>query len=154
MNYVYLGVGDLYLPAVAAAIHLNRLDINVPPDLDELLEVEHFRHSEKDDEGELYYIGNDEQGNKVFVTCVKGQTDVIVRVVQSLLGIYRISIKEVKVIPCEPENPQVIGICKALRMAGLTKAEKKIAGKLAGNCFADLIQKAERPTEQQHSGTG
>lgn len=155
MNYIYMGVGDFYLPSVAAAIHLNRLDINTPPDLGELFTQEHFRHGEKEDEGELYYVADDQDGNKVFVMCAKGQPDVFVRAVQSLLGVYRISIKEVKVIPCEPENAQVVGICKVLRMAGLTTVEKKIAGKLACNCFSDLVKKTERPVEEPiKSGAG
>jgi hypothetical protein len=153
MNYIYLGVGDLYLPSVAAAVHLSRLDVNSPPDMNELLAVEHFRHGEKEDEGELYYVANDEQGNKVFVTCAKGQPDVFVRAVQSLLGVYHISIKEVKVIPCEPENTQVIGICKALRLVGLSKAEKTLAGKLAGNCLPDLAKKVERQAEGTPKGS-
>lgn len=152
MNYIYLGVGDLYLPSVAAAIHLNRLDVNSSPDLDEIFTVEHFRPGEKEDEGELYYVADDHDGNKVFVTCAKGQPDVFVRAVQSLLGAYRISIKEVKVIPCEAENSQVIGICKALRAVGLTKAERILAGKLAINCFHDLEKKVERSAEGTQKG--
>ncbi len=147
MNYIYLGVGDLYLPSVAAAVHLKKIDEYLPPDSAKLFTIECFRHGEKCDEGALHYIDSDEHGNKVFVSCAKGQLDVFVRAVQSLLGVYRIPVKDIKVIPCEPENPQAVGICKALRSLGLWQAESALASKLAYNCFSSLVKKVERPTD-------
>jgi hypothetical protein len=146
MNYLYLGVSDLYLPAITAAVHLGQLDSRTPPAKDVLLRLPYYHAAGKEDDGKLTHAGEDSQGNQVYVTCVKGHPDVIIRAVGSLLGIYQISLKEVKVIACVPENPQVALICSLLTKAGLKSVADWLGFKLIRNRYADMVKLSAKPT--------
>ncbi len=139
MNYLYMGQGDLFLPAVAASLHLGRLDAGTIPGKRDLTSLEHFRAGEKED-GKLYCLGEDEQKNKVYITCVESHADVVERAVTSLLAAYRIDQKEVSVRPCLPENPQVVTISRFLGKLRLQEAQKSMACRLAQNRFSDLAK--------------
>jgi hypothetical protein len=136
MNYIYLGLGDLYLPAVAAAIHLGRLRDGLPEQ--EFMEIPHFRHGKSEDNGLLHHAGKDEDGNHIWLACVNAQPEMIRRAVMSLLAIYGRDMTEVQVRPCVPENPQVTGICSLLNRLGLTGLEKRVARRLAKNRYSDM----------------
>ncbi|MDW7651623.1 MAG: DUF3189 family protein [Bacillota bacterium] len=138
MNYIYFGVNDLYLPATAAALHLAHLSTASPPTQEELRSLPYCHGAEKEDEGQLIRAGRDKQGNHIYVTSVKGHPDVIVRAVESLLGVYQISLNEVKVIPCVPENPQITVLCRMLSFIGLQKAADRLIWQVARNRHADL----------------
>ncbi|MBS4023031.1 MAG: DUF3189 family protein [Dethiobacter sp.] len=139
MNYIYLGLGDLYLPAVAAALHLGRLDAKEVPNLEALLALHHFRDGKKDD-GKLYCVGEDQTKNKVYITCAKAQPDVVERAIMSLLTIYSINAREVQVRPCLPENPQVVTLKRLFGKTGLKKQQLRLACRFAQNRFTDLVK--------------
>lgn len=138
MNYIYLGISDLYLPATVAAIHLGILNETRRPRLRELKMIRHFRNAEKEDDGKLFPAGEDQAGDKVYVACVKAHPEVFHRGIQSLLGIYQISQQEFQVIPCLPENQEVSTLLKALKTAGLPQLTDIVAYRLVKNRFADL----------------
>ena len=140
MNYFYLGLGDLYLPAVAAALHLGQLDAAVAPSKKNLCCLRNFRNGEKKDYGELYLAGVDESGNKVYVSCVKAQPEVVERAVTSLMGIYNIDPNELKIRQCLPENPQVVLLGKALGRLRIKGPQAWLACRLAYNRFDDLVE--------------
>jgi hypothetical protein len=151
MNYFYIGLGDLYLPAVAAALHLGQLDAAVIPSKKDLNALRFFREGEKKDDGDLYFAGVDKSGNNVYVTCVKAQPEVVERAVTSLLGIYNIDPKEIKLRQCLPENPQVVYISKALGLLGAKGTQKMLACRLAYNRYQDLVKISGRAeSERQH----
>lgn len=143
MIIIYLGVMDLYLPATTAAIHLGDFNEASPPTKEKLRNLEYFRVVKKEDDGKLYQAGTDKQGNRVFIVSVKGHPDVLVRAVQSLLAIYKISPHEVRVIPCVPENPQVASICRVLSLLGLVNTANWLGLRLVNNRYPDLAKLSE-----------
>ncbi len=143
MNYLYMGQGDLFLPAVAAALHQGRLDADKTPGKRDLTSLEHFRAGERED-GRLYCLGEDEQKNKVYITCVESHPDVVQRAITSLLVAYRIDLKEVVVRPCLPENPQVVTISRLLGKLRLKGSQESVACRLAQNRFSDLAKIAAK----------
>ncbi len=136
MNYIYLGLGSLYLPAVAAAIHLGFCKEGLSQQ--ELEKLPHFRHGKNEDNGVLHFAGEDNDGNSVFVACVNAQPELIRRAVMSLLGIYGREMTEVQVRPCLPENPQIAAICGLMHRLGLAGLEKRMARRLARNRYCDM----------------
>ena len=138
MKTLYLGVGDLYLPAAAAALHLEILDRGKDPQFSELQNIPNFRPVHKEDDGKLYFMGTDRKGKEVYIACVKAQPDVIIQGVESLLGIYQISQQELRVIPCIPENPQIALLNRLLTAVRLQDTAMRLAGRVVRNRFSDL----------------
>lgn len=140
MIIIFLGVMDLYLPATTAAIHLGDLDEASPPNKEKLHNLVYFRVVKKEDDGKLYQAGTDKEGNQVFIVSVKGHPEVLVRSVQSLLALYKISPLEVRVIPCVPENPQVALLCRVLSLLGLANLANWLGLRLVNNRYPDLAK--------------
>jgi hypothetical protein len=137
MIYIYLGQADLYLPVTAAAFHLKLLDKSEHPNK-ALSELPLFRPARSEDDGKLHHLGNDKNGEAVYVISVKNHPDIFVRAVQSLLGIYELSLREAVVIPCVPENPQVSLICNILARIGLHSIANNLGTRLSHNRHTDL----------------
>lgn len=138
MIYLYLGQNDLCLPATAAAIHLGLVEKQTKPKAKELRKLPLFRAVTKDDDGKLHFVGEDKKGNKVYITSVKGHPDVFVRGVHSLLGVYRLSLREIVVTPCVPENPQIGLLCTMMASLGLQDAAAELGSRVARNRFSEL----------------
>ncbi|NLZ93586.1 MAG: DUF3189 family protein, partial [Firmicutes bacterium] len=85
MNYIYLGLADLYLPAAAAAVHLQKVSGNDLPTCQELLSCPYFRAANKEDDGRLYLVGRTENGDNIYVTAVREHLEIFLRAVGSLL---------------------------------------------------------------------
>jgi hypothetical protein len=147
MNYLYLGLGDLYLPAVASALHLGMLSSNKRPEYQELDALPYFTRGESVDDGKLFLLGKDQAGNSVYILCVKDSPDVVERAIQSLLHIYGIT--EMIVLTCRPENSQVVKLGRILKRLGLLGIERRLAFKLAVNNFPELIKLT---TQVQNNG--
>jgi hypothetical protein len=139
MNYIYLGLGDLYLPAVAAALHLNRLEKDSIPSDKRISDLPHFRSNNGDEEGKLFHIGTDSDNNNVYVMAVNAQPELIQRAVTSLIGIYEMDINTIQVRPCLPENPQVGNLFNILNSLGIKILEQRLACRMIKNRFDDLV---------------
>ena len=135
MNYLYLGLGDLYLPAAAAAIHLQRK----MPGEEELLQLPYFRPACPADEGRLYLAGRDMFGHNVYLTFVSEHPDIFVRGIQSLLGILKLPRDAMQVIPVLLENPRVGTLCRLLQKLGLPAAANYLGLRLVRNRKSDLL---------------
>jgi len=135
MNYIYLGLSNLYLPALSAAMHQGLLK-EAPPGME--LQIPHFRHGCSDDDGRLYFAGEDADGSSIWVACVRAQPHVVSRAVMSLLAICGSDLTEFQVRPCLPENPQVTVICSFLNRFGLLGLERRLARRLALNRYNEL----------------
>lgn len=135
MNIIFVGLGDLYLPAVAAALRLGRLEGKKLPTQRELASLCLFRHGTKEDEGRLLFAGKDSGGNNIYLLCVNRHPDVVVRAMQSLAGIYSLSLHEVLVVPCLPENLQLSTWSHLLGLLGLQHLRNWLGYKLARNNF-------------------
>lgn len=140
MKYFYLGLLDLYLPAVAAAIHFGRMEDKTPPSQAKLETIKYFRRGYKEEDGRLFFAGTDSAGDNVYLLCVKVQPEVVARSVESLLGLYHLPVREIKVVPCLPENPQLVGWGRILSWCGLHRLEKDLACRMVRNCFRSLAQ--------------
>lgn len=140
MNYLYLGYADLYLPAVAAALHLEQLDAATAPAAAELASLPYFRPAASEEDGKLFLAGSDSVGHQVYLLCVKTQPEVVARAVESLLGLYRLPLRETKIVPCLPENPQPAMWGRVLFSCGLHRLQKELACRMARNCFKDLVR--------------
>jgi hypothetical protein len=140
VNYLYLGLADLYLPAAAAGIHLGRLDSTKPPAAADLLTLPHFRRASRDEDGRLFPVGSDYAGNMVYLLCVRVHPEVVVRSVESLLGLYGLPLHAAKVVPCLPENPQAPLWGRVLSGLGLHGLEQKFACLLVRNCFGNMLR--------------
>jgi hypothetical protein len=127
MKYIYLGQSDLYLPVTAAALHLRLTEKH-----------ELFRAATKEDQGQLYHVGRDGQGNDVYVATIPNHADVFLRGVESLLAVYSLSLREALVVPCVPENPQLGLICRLLDAIGLGRVANRLGTRLADNRRSDL----------------
>ena len=148
MNYLYLGLADLYLPAVAAGIHLGRLDSAKSPAAAELVTLPHFRRASSNEDGRLFPVGSDDAGNMVYLLSVRAHPEVIVRSVESLLGLYGLRLHAAKAVPCLPENPQVPLWGRFLSGLGLHGLEQKFACLLVRNCFKDLVRAVTEARQQ------
>ncbi|EEG77115.1 DUF3189 family protein [Dethiobacter alkaliphilus] len=144
MKYIYLGVSDLYLPATTAAIHLEQLDSLHGPTQQKLKSLSYFRTVGKEDDGKLYFAGRDNNDNEVYIASIKGHPDVAVRAVQSLLGLYQMSLSEVQVIPCLPENPQISLVCSVFKQLGLQNVADYVGYKLVNNRFTAIVKSVRR----------
>lgn len=138
MIYLYLGENDLCLPVTAAAVRLGLLMGTSPPTYADLAKLPHFRSVGKEDEGMLFFMGEDREGNKIYVTTVKGHPEIFVRGVGSLLSACQIGLQEVVVIPCIAENPKVSRLCRILTLLGLKNSATKLGSRVACNRFSEL----------------
>ncbi|MCR3921064.1 MAG: DUF3189 family protein [Firmicutes bacterium] len=138
MNYLYLGLADLYLPATMAAIHLHTLASDVAPAHQQLLALPFYRAVCKNDEGTLYRVGETEAGDGVYIASVKEHAEIFLRGVDSLLGVYKMPRHAVKVVPCLLENPQVGHLCSLLGHIGLHHFADLVGTRLVHNRFYDL----------------
>lgn len=138
MNYLYLGLSDLYLPATAAAMHIESLEM-LPP-RKQLLAQKYFRPIQRDDEGKLFFAGKDARGNGVYIACISEHPEVFVRGVQSLLGVCHLPLTSMQVVPCVLENPQVGTICRLLRRLGLQHIANRIGLRVVHNRQSELVQ--------------
>lgn len=66
MYVVYHDVGGTHSTVIAAAIHLNRLPMDMLPSMKDILNVPLFDKLEKKDQGRLIYHGQDEYGNQIY----------------------------------------------------------------------------------------
>ena len=137
MNYLYLGVRDLYLPATAAYMHLKA---KTRPEEQELLALPYFRPARKADEGRLYRFGRDANNHTVYIACVPDHPDVFIKGVQSLLTIYGLSPSQIKVVPCLLENLQLAGIFRLLTKIGLGSIADNLGSRVVFNRLDDLAR--------------
>lgn len=154
MNYLYLGFADLYLPAVAAALHLGRLDAATVPAAADLASLPYFRRASGEEDGVLFPAGSDSAGHQVYLLCVKAQPEVVARAVESLLGLYNLALHEAKIVPCLPENPQPAMWGSIFSGLGLYGLEKGLACRMARNSYRRLAQAvAEARLNGSNAGT-
>ena len=66
MIYIYNCYGGTHSSIIAVAYHLKMLDENREPTKDEILKLPKFNKLVYGNRGELFYYGNDEDGNKVY----------------------------------------------------------------------------------------
>jgi len=144
VKYLYLGLLDLYLPAVAAAIHLGQLEGKKHPGQEELDAIEYFRRGSQDEDGRIFFVGTDSAGDNVYILSVKVQPEVVIRAVESMLGLYGLLPREIKVVPCLLENTQLAGWGKLLSRLGLGRQERGLARRVVRSHFGGLIQSVER----------
>ncbi|NLZ39533.1 MAG: DUF3189 family protein [Firmicutes bacterium] len=137
MNYIYLGLADLYLPAAAAAIHLQKIKGDSIPTYQELLSCPGFRVMDKEDDGRLIWIGQAGNGDNVYIAAVKEHPEIFMRAAVSLLAAYH-AMEEVKVIPCMPENPQIGYWCCRLKKLGLVDLANRLGALLVRNRFGEI----------------
>lgn len=140
MKYLYLGLGDLYLPAVASALHLGLLSSDKRPNYQELGGLPNFMPGKNVDDGKLFFSGKDQAGHSVYILCVKDSPDVVERAIQSFLGIYSKARDEITILTCCPENSQVVKLGRMLKRLGLLGIERRLACKLAVNRFPELVR--------------
>lgn len=138
MIYLYLGENDLCLPVTAAAVRLGLLVSTALPAYEDLAKLPHFRSAGKEDEGVLCFMGEDRQGNKIYVTAVKGHPELFIRGVGSLLAACQLPLQEVVVIPCIAENPQVSLLCRIIRLLGRKEPATWLGSRVARNRFSEL----------------
>lgn len=143
MNYLYLGLGDLYLPAVAAAIHLEKLPSDRVPDVKMLARLPHFVAGDKDNQGVFHPLGKDSDGNEVFITQVGVQPELVWRAIMSLVHILGSDPDTLQVRLCVPENPQVAGVLALLGRLGLSPIRDYAAIRLVKNRYRDLVAMAK-----------
>ncbi|MBS4007272.1 MAG: DUF3189 family protein [Clostridium sp.] len=138
MIYLFLGQNDLCLPVTAAAVRLGLLNSTSLPVYDDLTNLPHFRSVRKEDEGMLRFMGEDLQGNKIYVTSVKGHPEIFIRGISSLLSVCQIPMQEMVVIPCIAENPQVSRLCRIITLLGLKESAAKLVSRVVRNRFSEL----------------
>jgi hypothetical protein len=148
MNYLYLGYASLHLPAVAAALHLEQLDAAVVPAAAKLASLPYFRQAAREEDGRLFAVGSDSNGHQIYLLCVKTQPEVVARAVESLLGLYRLPLREAKIVPCLPDNPQPAIWGRILFRCGLHGLEKELAGRMARNSFKNLVRTVAEARQQ------
>src|SRR5690554_2912722 len=136
MNYLFLGLRDLYLPSTAAYMHLKAL--KSPPSHQELLALPYYRCAQKEDEGRLYRIGEDAHHHTIYISCVGNHPDVFIKGIHSLLSVCQLPLDEVRVVPCLLENLQIATFYRILSKLGLTTTAGKLGLKVALNRIPDL----------------
>lgn len=144
MNYVYLGLGDLYLPAVAAAIHLGRLPADKIPGAKELAGLPYFMAGEKETQGVFHPVGRDADGNNVFISQVSAEPELVWHSIMSLVHVLGADPDTVQVRLCIPENPQVSALLAILGRLGLKRLRDYAALRLARNRYRDLLAIAQK----------
>lgn len=151
MNFIYLGLANLYLPAAAAAIHLQQIGDNAVPSRQELLSNQYFRAVRREDEGQLHWVGQTETGDDIYVTSIQEHPEIFERAVRSLLSAYQLKVQEIKVITCVPENPQIGRWCSALDKLGLTNTANWLGICLTHNRFSDLKRIVQKNSKEDTS---
>lgn len=89
MNIIYSCYWGGYLSAVAASLHtgvLNAKDF----DFEKALELPMFNKIEHKDLGELYYIGQDVNGFKIYITSSKNSGKIIKNAIEGMVHIFDI----------------------------------------------------------------
>ena len=133
--YLYLGLNDFYLPSAAAAMHLELVPV---PDYGKLREIKHFRPFCRCDEGMFLRMGTDKRGNEVYLAAVSAHPEIFVRGLNSLLAACGIPPAEVKIILCQPENPQIGRIVSLLNRMGLRAAADRLGAAMVRIRLSDL----------------
>ncbi|MEG3070889.1 MAG: DUF3189 family protein [Candidatus Syntrophopropionicum ammoniitolerans] len=96
MKILYLSGTMFPLAVLAGAIHTGRLSREELPGRNQLGDL--LCLDIKGQEGELIFLGKDDAGNKVYALSIKGQQDMIHRLMGSFLRIYNIQEAEVKMV--------------------------------------------------------
>jgi hypothetical protein len=83
MIYIYNCYGGTHSSILAVAYHLELLDETREPTKDEILNLPNFNKLVYGNRGELFYYGNDKDGNKVY-TVGRGRSKVLIPVLYNL----------------------------------------------------------------------
>ncbi len=98
MKILYFSGTMFPLAVLAGAIHTGRLSIEEPPGGSELKEL--LSLNSRGGEGQIVPLGEDDVGNKIYALSIRGEQDMICRLVRSFLCIYNIQKAEMKMVDC------------------------------------------------------
>jgi len=96
MKILYFSGTMFPLAVLAGAIHTGRLSREKLPGKTQLGDL--LCLDIKGQEGEIIFLGKDDAGNKVYALSIKGQQDMIHRLMESFLCIFNIQKTEVKMV--------------------------------------------------------
>ncbi|MBM7623846.1 DUF3189 family protein [Sporohalobacter salinus] len=103
MKIIYYDSTGRYLAVIAAAIHLNQLDNNVP-EWEELKELIYFDVEEKIKPGKIIFIDRDQLGNDIYILGSDGVGTVIEKTIAGIKRIFNIESRAVFIDLTEYEN--------------------------------------------------
>lgn len=87
MIYIYNCYGGTHSSILAISYHLKILDETREPTKDEILELPNFNKLVYGNRGELFYYGNDEDGNKVYAVG-RGRSKVLIPGLYNLASMF------------------------------------------------------------------
>lgn len=101
---VYHDAGGTHSTAIAAAIHLNKLPMDVIPSKSEIQSVPLFDRLEKKNIGRLIYHGQDEYGHAVYTISRRYYPQLVTNAIQTVFDMID---KDKKDILCVDTSPSV-----------------------------------------------
>ncbi|MBO8168352.1 MAG: DUF3189 family protein [Thermoanaerobacteraceae bacterium] len=103
MKIIYNCFGGSHSSVTAAAMHLGLISENRVPTAEELKAIPYFDEQLAEDHGDFKYMGEDEQGNQVYVVGRRNLGSLFEPLIHGIARIFSISPKEyliVNTMPC------------------------------------------------------
>lgn len=94
MRIVYHCYGGTHSSVVAAALHLGRLPAERLPTPEELLALDLFDRTEREEHGRLFFMGKDAAGHEVYVVGLENSVEMVRRFLHSLARIHDLDEEE------------------------------------------------------------
>lgn len=107
MKIIYHCYGGAHSSVTASAIHTGLLPADRIPRKQEILTLPYFDQTQREQIGNLFYIGRDEFGSEVYILGLANHKDIAVRAITNILKIYNIpadqlimadSLKEINIL--------------------------------------------------------
>lgn len=99
---IYHCFGGAHSSLVAANIHVGRLSFDRPPTWEELMALPGYEQRTAKDHGHIFYVGNDEYGNEVYVLGRRNYSSVARRAIYGIARVIGLKAGEVVMIDAMP----------------------------------------------------
>lgn len=93
MYVVYYGTNNSIVVSMAAAMHLTNFSLDLPYN-QHSKHIEEFYNKTQKSLGRLLYIGNDEEGNQVFILNVANSETILLPALQSVFNVLEVPLEK------------------------------------------------------------
>ncbi|MGI6357274.1 MAG: DUF3189 family protein [Bacillota bacterium] len=155
LNYIYFCWGSAHSSVTAAALHLGHLSCEHQPTVVEVMQIPRFDQTPNGDIGQLFYMGDDDQGHRVYVlglgadhNSYAGLFDHFLR----LLGLHPKDYRFVNCLPCVNWYTRIGGFSS--RSLGLVWFGRRLAAFGVRKSFATYVNLVNRVRSSRQQELG
>lgn len=102
MYIIYHCYGGAHSSVTAAAIHLGLISEHDIPTPEEILALPYYDQATQDDHGYLRHLGDDSEGNSIFIIGRRGLRDCFSALIRSLANLLEVPTEEILIVDTVP----------------------------------------------------